>query len=264
MINSELLVTKTVRHATNPATGEPNPPVPVSGAHHLQSAVEAARQASREWSKVPIEKRRAAINTFIDGVEAQKPPFARLLTMEQGKPLRQAIAEIERVVALARGLVNIEIPEAVIEDSSARKIVQRYVPLGVVGAIAPWNYPVLLSMTKIIPAIYTGNTVILKPSPFTPYTGLKLAELALAYLPPGVVQALSGDDSLGPMITEHPAIDKISFTGSTDTGKKVMASCAKSLKRVTLELGGNDAAIICDDVDIDAVVPKVSSLPPLV
>lgn len=166
--------------------------------------------------------------------------------------------EIESTIGLSRGIISVDIPENIFEDTPRRKIIQRYIPIGVVGAIAPWNYPVLLSMSKIIAAVYTGNTVILKPSPYTPYTGLKLAELAMDSFPPGVVQALSGDDSLGPMMTEHSGIDKISFTGSISTGKKVMASCAKTLKRVTLELGGNDPEIICSDVDIDAVVPKAS------
>lgn len=163
-------------------------------------------------------------------------------------------------VQWTRTIPTIEIPETVIEDTDEHKIIQRYTPLGVCGAIVPWNFPVLLAIGKIVPAVYTGNTVIVKPSPFTPYCGLKLAELAAQCFPPGVVQALSGGDDLGPMITEHPGIDKISFTGSTLTGKRVMASCAKTLKRVTLELGGNDPAIVCDDVNIDAVIPKVFRL----
>lgn len=103
----------------------------------------------------------------------------------------------------------------------------------------------------------TGNTIIIKPSPYTPYCGLKFGELARHFFPPGVVQVLSGGDDLGPMLTAHPDIDKVGFTGSVATGKKVMESCAKTLKRVTLELGGNDAAIICEDVDIEKVAPKV-------
>lgn len=160
-----------------------------------------------------------------------------------------------------RGLSAIEIPTTVIEETEDRKVIQRYTPMGVAGAIVPWNFPVLLAVGKIVPAVYTGNAVVVKPSPFTPYCDLKLAELATRFFPPGVVQCLSGDDTLGPMMTEHPGIDKISFTGSIATGKRVMASCAKTLKRVTLELGGNDPAIVCDDVDIDAVIPKVG--PPL-
>ncbi|RLL97548.1 hypothetical protein CFD26_100527 [Aspergillus turcosus] len=137
--------------------------------------------------------------------------------------------------------------ETVIEDTDEHKIIQLYTPLGVCGVVVLWNFPVLLAVGKIIPAVYRGSTVIVKPSPFTPYCGLKLAELAAQCFPPGVVQALSGGDDLGPMITEHPGIDKISFTRSTLTGKRVTASCAQTLKRVTRELGRNDPAIIYRD-----------------
>lgn len=122
------------------------------------------------------------------------------------------------------------------------------------------NWPILLGLGKLGPALITGNTFIMKPSPYTPYCDLKLGELASRVFPPGVVQVLSGDDSLGPWITEHPGIDKIAFTGSTATGKLVAASCAKTLKRCVLELGGNDAAIVCSDVDIDKCLPKIAML----
>ena len=127
-------------------------------------------------------------------------------------------------------------PEEVIEDNEDRKVITRYTPLGVAVAIVPWNFPIQLAMGKIAGALLTGDTLILKPSPFTPYCGLKIAELAQAFLPPGVFQALSGDDNLGPWLTAYPDVDKISFTGSTATGKKVMESASKTLKRVTLEL----------------------------
>lgn len=124
----------------------------------------------------------------------------------------------------------------------------------------PWNWPVLLGLGKLGPAVITGNTFIMKPSPYTPYCDLKLGELAAQVFPPGVVQVLSGDDSLGPWITEHLGIDKIAFTGSIATGKLVAASCAKTLKRCVLELGGNDAAIVCADVDIMKCLPKIATL----
>ena len=122
------------------------------------------------------------------------------------------------------------------EETAARKVVVRYTPIGVVGAIVPWNFPLMLAAAKIAPALLTGNVVIVKPSPYAPYCGLKLVELAQKFFPPGVVQSLSGGDDLGPMLTTHPGIDKISFTGSTATGKAVMKSCASTLKRVVLEL----------------------------
>jgi acyl-CoA reductase-like NAD-dependent aldehyde dehydrogenase len=223
----------------------------------LDKAVQAARAAFKTWSKTSFEERRVALLAYADAIEANIDGFSKTLTMEQGKPLTQSTTEVGMAGTWIRGLSSIEIPTNTIEETEDRKIVQRYVPMGVVGAIVPWNFPVLLAVGKIVPALYTGNTIIVKPSPFTPYCALKLAELASRFFPPGVVQCLSGDDSLGPMITDHPGIDKISFTGSIATGKRVMASCAKTLKRVTLELGGNDPSIICDDVDIDAIIPKV-------
>jgi len=133
----------------------------------------------------------------------------------------------------------------------------RYVPVGVGVGIVPWNFPILIGLGKLDTAILTGNTFIWKPSPYSPYTALKLGELAASVFPPGVVQVLSGDKGLGPLLTAHPGVGAISLTGSTDTGKKVMAACAGTLKRLTLELGGNDAGIVCEDVDIPKVAQKV-------
>ena len=160
---------------------------------------------------------------------------------------------------LLKAFSQMNLPEEVIEENDERKVINRYTPLGVCCGIVPWNYPILLMCGKVAPALSTGNTILIKPSPFTPYCDLKLGELARKFFPPGVVQVLSGGDDLGPMLTAHPDIDKISFTGSILTGKKVMESCAKTLKRITLELGGNDPAIICEDVDIEKIIPKVWS-----
>lgn len=260
VINNELTQTSQTRHGINPANSQPNPLVPVSTQDDLDTAVKAAQAAFKAWSKTSFEQRRKALSAWADAIEANIGGFSKTLTMEQGKPLSQSSAEVGMAGTWIRELSSIEIPDNVIEETDDRKIVQRHTPLGVVGAIVPWNFPILLAVSKIASAVYTGNTVIVKPSPFTPYCDLKLAELAIQFFPPGVVQSLSGDDTLGPMITEHPDIDKISFTGSIITGKRVMASCAKTLKRVTLELGGNDPAIICEDVDIDAIIPKIGIL----
>ncbi|KAL3450279.1 Aldehyde/histidinol dehydrogenase [Aspergillus insuetus] len=260
VINNCLTSTPKTRHGINPANRQPNPEVPISTARDLEEAVKAARAAFKTWSTTGFDKRREAINAYAKSLEANKSILAQLLTKEQGKPLSQAMQEVELAVHWARTLATLALPETTLEDTDNRQILQRYTPLGVVGAIVPWNYPVVLAMGKIIGAVYTGNAVILKPSPYTPYCGLKLAELAMDHFPPGVIQALSGDDTLGPIMTEHGGIDKISFTGSTATGRLVMASCSRTLKRVTLELGGNDAAIICDDINLDAVIPKVATL----
>jgi len=143
-------------------------------------------------------------------------------------------------------------------EDKEKIVTTRYIPLGVVGAICPWNFPLSLAVGKIAPAMLSGCTIIVKPSPFTPYTSLKLVELAQEVFPPGVIQAVGGGDELGPMLVDHPGIAKISFTGSIATGKKIMAACAKTLKRITLELGGNDPCIVFPDVDIDKVVGEVT------
>lgn len=144
------------------------------------------------------------------------------------------------------------------QDDKDLTISVSYTPLGVVAAICPWNYPLVLAMGKISAALVTGNCVITKPSPFTPYSILKFTELVRDIFPPGVIQALHGDASLGPRICQHPDIQKISFTGSTATGKKIMESASKTLKRVTLELGGNNASIVCSDIDVDIVAPQIA------
>ena len=257
VINGELTKTAKTRHNINPATTKPNAEVPVSSQEDVDRAASAARTAFKTWSKKPLEERQASLVKFADAIESYKDEFGHLLTKEQGKPLFQSFQEIDMATGWLRAFSQMKMPEDVIEDTEERKVINRYTPLGVACAIVPWNYPILLASGKIGPAVVTGNTIIVKPSPYTPYCNLKLAELAMQIFPPGVVQALSGDEELGPLLTAHPDIDKISFTGSTVTGKKVMASAASTLKRITLELGGNDPAIICDDVDIEKIIPKV-------
>ncbi|KAM0354384.1 hypothetical protein ACHAPU_001428 [Fusarium lateritium] len=260
IINGKSAPTDKTRRGINPANLQEKPPVPIATKENLDQAVDAAKKAFKSWSRVPWEERKKKIIAWGDAVEAQKKDFADLLLSEQGKPIPQASGEVDAAVAWIRGQASIDLPEEVVEDSETRKIVTRYTPLGVAAAIVPWNFPLMLAAAKIAPALLTGNVIIVKPSPFTPYCGLKLVELAQQFFPPGVVQSLSGDDSLGPWITAHPGIDKISFTGSTQTGKLVMQSAAKTLKRVTLELGGNDAAVVFPDVDIDSVAGKVAGL----
>lgn len=250
--------TKETRHGINPANLKPKAPVPVVTKEDLDTAVDAAKRAFKKWSKVPYEDRRKAVLAYADAIDALRTEFRDLLVAEQGKPLPQADGETDAAIAWIRGMANIAIPEDVIEDTEDRTVVTHYTPIGVVGAIIPWNFPLLLATGKIAPALLTGNVIIVKPSPFTPYCGLKLVELAQKFFPPGVVQSLSGDDRLGTWLTSHPGIDKISFTGSTQTGKLVLQSASKTLKRVTLELGGNDPAIVFPDVDVDKVAEKVA------
>jgi aldehyde dehydrogenase (NAD+) len=179
------------------------------------------------------------------------------MTLEQGKPIGDARGEIMAAVARCRAVAGFDIPVVVLEDSPQRRIEMQRVPVGVVAALSPWNFPLLLSLLKATSALLAGNAVVLKPSPFTPLTALKMGEISRGILPAGVFNIISGGDYLGPWLTAHPGVDKISFTGSSQTGRKVMESAAATLKRVTLELGGNDAAIVLADVDVDAVAPLI-------
>jgi acyl-CoA reductase-like NAD-dependent aldehyde dehydrogenase len=180
-----------------------------------------------------------------------------LMTREQGKPHPEAKSEILRSALWFRELSRKDLPISVHTDENGRRYESHHVPLGVVGAITPWNFPLLLAAWKIAPALLAGNTVIWKPSPYTPLCALKIGELLQDVLPPGVLNVVSGGDRLGPWLTAHSGINKIAFTGSTATGRRVMQSAATNLKRVTLELGGNDPAIVLPDVDIPATAEKV-------
>ncbi|WP_375188132.1 aldehyde dehydrogenase family protein [Sphingobium yanoikuyae] len=237
----------------NPATETVVASAPLCSEAELDAAVAAARAAFPGWRDTPIETRRAAVRRIGEVIGANMADFTRLFTLEQGRPLSKASEELMGAAFWAGHVATQDIPVLVSEDTPERRAETRRVPIGVVGAIVPWNFPMLLGVWKIAGALLTGNTLVIKPSPYTPLTMLKLGELMRPHLPPGVLNVVSGGDALGPWMTAHPGIDKISFTGSTATGKRVMASAAQSLKRITLELGGNDAAIVLGDVDVAAV-----------
>jgi acyl-CoA reductase-like NAD-dependent aldehyde dehydrogenase len=233
----------------DPATSESFVSVPDCTRLHLDDAVAAAQKAFRPWAELPYEQRRTQVNAFIDRVAAEADAFAPVITREQGKPLPKARSEINSGVFFGRGYTAVDIDPLVLRENAQQRVEVRRRPLGVVGAITAWNYPLMLAMWKIVPAVLTGNTVVLKPSPYTPVATLKLGVLAQEIFPPGVINVISGGNELGAWMTEHPGIRKIAFTGSVATGKRIMASAAGNLKRLTLELGGNDAGIVLDDVD---------------
>jgi acyl-CoA reductase-like NAD-dependent aldehyde dehydrogenase len=237
----------------NPATAQPFVAVPRADLDHLELAVAAARRAARTWRVTPIEERQAAVQRLVDVVRENMDELVMLLTLEQGKPLAKARGEIESGLRYCESYAKMDIPIEVVRDDSSERTEVRYTPLGVVAAITAWNYPLLLALWKIGPALVAGNTVIVKPSPYTPVATLRLGELLQGVLPTGVVQVLTGGDDLGRAITTHAGINKISFTGSVATGKAIMASAAGTLKRLTLELGGNDAGIVLDDADPAAI-----------
>ncbi|TWU71943.1 hypothetical protein ED733_003776 [Metarhizium rileyi] len=232
------------------------------------SAVSAAKAAFTSWSKLSQDERADHLNKFADAIEANHQEFIGLLGKETGKPPQTAAFELQLVMGLACDTPKLRLKEEkLIDDADVRAAPNLpQIPtcamcrVVVSFGIVPWNFPLTLGIGKAFPALLAGNAFILKPSPYSPYTALKLVELGARIFPPGVLQVLSGEESLGPLFTAHPDVAKISFTGSVSTGKKVMAACSSTLKRFTLELGGNDAAIVCDDVDIDSVVAKVAFL----
>lgn len=257
MINGKAAAGAATIDVINPATGEIFAAAPDCSKAQLDEAVDAAKNAFRDWREISITERQSLVSQAADLLIAHADDLARLFTREQGRPVDAARQEIQGAAVWMKAVAQMEPPVHVSEDSDAQFIETRYVPLGVVCAIAPWNFPVNLAMWKVAPALVAGNTMVLKPSPFTPLCTLKIGELFNQVLPPGVFNVISGGDELGPMMTSHPGFAKISFTGSTATGKRVMESAAKDLKRLTLELGGNDASIVLPDVDLDAVAQNI-------
>jgi acyl-CoA reductase-like NAD-dependent aldehyde dehydrogenase len=257
LIDGELVTTAATLDVINPATEEVIARVPSCGKEELDRAVAAARRAFKEWRKTPVEERRAALRAIAAATKDNTDELYRLLTQEQGKPHHQAKGEILGAAGLANAQAGLSLDEVINQDDETRLSRTRRVPVGVVGGIVPWNFPVMMAVQKIVPAILAGCTIVLKPSPFTPLTTLRLAELIKDIVPPGVVNVITGPDELGPLITEHPDIDKITFTGSTATGKKIMEGASKDLKRITLELGGNDASIVLPDADVAKVAEQL-------
>src|ERR1700730_13592503 len=257
LINRRLTPGALTMNVINPATGEAFAASPRADAKQLDAAVQAAKAAFPAWSRLNVAARRAKIMAIADGVEGRLDELARLLTAEQGKPLRDAMGEIGGAAAILRVLASLDLPNKVLLDDAKEKIIEQRTPRGVVSAITPWNFPMSILVIKVAPALLAGNTVVAKPAPTTPLTTLKFGELCARILPPGVVNVIVDQNELGAALTGHPDVAKVAFTGSTATGKKVMASAAGTLKRLTLELGGNDAAIVLEDVDPKEVAPKI-------
>jgi len=245
-----------IHHGVNPSSGQELWDVPIASEKDLNDAVAAGKKAFPAWRDTPIEKRKEYLGKVAELFQQHVDEFTALLCKESGKPQKFAAIEVGSIAGLIGIHNTLDIPSEKIDDGE-KTIYTEYTPLGVCGAIVPWNFPLILSVGKVAPALLTGNTMIVKPSPFTPYTSLKFVELAQEVLPPGVLQAVGGNNELGAQMCAHADISKISFTGSIATGKKVMETSSKTLKRVTLELGGNDASIILPDVDIKKVAPEV-------
>ncbi|NCF78937.1 MAG: aldehyde dehydrogenase family protein [Alphaproteobacteria bacterium] len=257
LINGALVDGASTMPVLNPATEEVLADCPTASEAQLNEAVEAAQAGFQIWKNTPIDERRAKLGEIADIIEANSEDLARILTQEQGKPLEDAMGEIMGASMFFRYFQTLDLPVEVLEDSDTQRVEIHRNPLGVVGAIIPWNFPVILLAFKLPAALLGGNSIIIKPAPTTPLSALHLGRLIADVLPAGVVNVIADNNDLGDKITTHKGISKISFTGSTATGARVMASAASTLKRITLELGGNDAGIIMDDVDVEKVAPQI-------
>ena len=257
LIDGELVSSDRLIDVVNPATEEVFARVPHATEAQLDEAVAAAQAAQVAWAKLPVSARRAKIEALAAAIGARADELARTLTQEQGKPLPEARGEVEWSQGYLLHTATLELPDRVIQDDENFRIETRHRPLGVVGGIVAWNFPLLLACWKIGPALMAGNAIVLKPAPTTPVATLMLGEICAEVLPAGLVNILTDANDLGPKMTAHPGIAKIGFTGSSETGKRIMAGAAATMKRVTLEMGGNDPAIILPDVDVKKTAQKI-------
>lgn len=255
LIDGERVETEKHQEVPNPSTQEAAGYMPLATVADLDRAVAAAQAAFPGWAALDDAERKRLCHAVADKLEAHSEELARLLTLEQGKPLNGLGSRFEMggAVAWTRATADLDLPVEVIQDTPEGRVELHRKPIGVVGSITPWNYPVMIGCWHIIPAIRTGNTVVIKPSPMTPLATIRMVELMNEVLPKGVVNVITGTDEIGAAMSAHPGIAKMTFTGSTATGKKVMASAVDTLKRLTLELGGNDAGIVLPDADPKAI-----------
>lgn len=257
LIDGELVAGKLALDVINPATGQVFAQAARADAGQLEQAIAAGRRAFPAWSQRSYAERGGYLLRFAAVIEARIDQFADLLTREQGKPLARARHEMEVTVAALRYYAAQSLPSRVLRAGATELVIEQRHAQGVVAAISSWNFPVILLMHKVGAALIAGNCVIAKPAPTTPLCTLLLGAVAAAIFPPGVFQTIVDQNDLGALLSSHPGIAHVSFTGSTATGKKVLASTADTLKRYSLELGGNDAAIVLDDADIGLVAPKI-------
>lgn len=243
------------REVHDPATGELIGTVPVHGTADLDRAIAGATNARRAWAALDDDERKATLHRVADAIEAAAEPLARVLSREQGKPLNgpNARFEVGACVGWLRATAETPLPGEVVVDDGETYAELRYRPVGTVAAITPWNWPMMIAIWQIAPALRMGNTVVAKPSEYTTLSGLALAAVMNEVLPEGVLEVVAGDGAIGAEMVARPEFGKIMFTGSTATGKRIIEASAGNLPRLTLELGGNDAGIVLPDVDPAAI-----------
>lgn len=259
-INGKPAETRDRFDVVNPATGAVEAQAPECTPEQLDEAMASAANAFEMWKRSDDETRREVLRNIATAIEQNKSELDRLLVLESGKPAMLASAEHEGAPPWWHYYADMDIPRTVLQDDEAALVELAHRPLGVVAAITPWNGPIGLASWKIAPALRAGNTVVIKPSPFTPLSTLYLGQILADVVPPGVVNVVTGGDRLGAAMVSHRTPRKISFTGSTEAGRHIATAAASDFKRVTLELGGNDAAILLDDVDIEATVAALKTV----
>lgn len=250
LINGELAASSKGFDVINPADESIICQAPDASDQHLDKAVNAAQCAFPQWSQTSFRERGEVLRAIAAVIKQNAAELIDILVTEQGKPKALATGE---VLMAANGLETkstMQISPEVLKDDAESRVELHHRPLGIVAAIAPWNFPLGIGISKFANPLMAGCPVVLKPSPNTPLSTLRLGELIKDVVPKGVLNIISGGDSLGPKLTAHSGIAKIFFTGSTQTGKKIMQGAGQDLKRITLELGGNDAAIVLEDADI--------------
>ncbi|WP_426357476.1 aldehyde dehydrogenase family protein [Pseudocolwellia sp. HL-MZ19] len=246
----------------NPATGEAFAQCQNGNVDTLNSAVSAARKAFSTWGRTSSDERRAKMHELANVLETNMPELMELITKETGKPMGGlnnvgSGMEVGGAIAWTQYTAELELAVDIAQDDADARIEVHRKPLGVVGSITPWNWPLMIAIWHVIPALRAGNTVVIKPSELTPLATMRFIELANEVLPAGVLNVVTGDGSVGAALTSHSDVNKIIFTGSTPTGKHIMASAAGNLKRLTLELGGNDAGIVLPDVDVKSTAAQL-------
>ena len=256
-VNGRPVTSERTFESRNPATGEVLGLVPVSSEQQVAQAVAAAKAAQPAWAARPDAQRKALLMRVAEVLKANAEPLAEWVTREQGKPLGGvgpdqvpgSRFELWGCEVWTQVPASLELPvDVAFEDETRRDEVHRR-PYGVIAAIAPWNWPLLIAIWQIVPSLRAGNTVVVKPSEYTSIGTLEMVRLIAEVLPPGVLNTVSGAGDVGAMLVDNPQVDKIMFTGSGATGAKIAAAAARHLTPTTMELGGNDAAIVLPDAD---------------
>ena len=259
LIGGELVAGSTTQTVIDPATEEIIATAPVASTDQVNAAVAAAASAFEQWKVTPLAQRAAVIRSIADAIESRRDEIATIVTLENGKPIDAAQADIDASLEWSRHVADFVIEPEVLRDDQGSRIEVHHRPVGVVAAIIPWNFPFFQTIYKLAPALLAGNTVVIKPAPTTPLNACLIAEIVQPLVPAGVVNVVGDAGEVGPQLAAHQDVAKVSFTGSTASGRKVMESGSPTLKKIVLELGGNDSAIVMEDADVSAVAKDIFS-----